>query len=184
MSLPPDPSTTRLLSARDTERLNLRRWDGAHADEFAEMNADPEVMRFLNGGVGLSREESNEVSDHIAAHWEDYGFGLWAAIERSSGEMIGFLGICHPLWHPQHVEAVEVGWRLRRRAWGRGYATEGARASLEAGFGELGLDQILAFVHPQNGRSRAVMRRLGMTFLAAEEHPTRHHAMLVFGVSP
>jgi RimJ/RimL family protein N-acetyltransferase len=178
----PDPATTLRLSARETERLSLRRWDGAHAEAFAEMNADPEVMRYLNGGVGLPRYDSDDVSERIAAHWDDYGFGLWAAIERSSGELIGFLGICHPLWHPGYADAVEVGWRLRRSAWGHGYATEGARAALAAGFGELGLEEILAFVHPHNERSQAVMRRLGMTFLAAEEHPTRAQGILVFGI--
>jgi RimJ/RimL family protein N-acetyltransferase len=164
----------RELGSVQTERLRLERWGHeAHGDGFAAMNAQPEVVRYLGGGPGMTRAESDEMSARIAAHWETYGFGLWAAVERATGDVIGFVGLCHPLWWPEMSDRVEVGWRLRREAWGAGYATEGARAALRAGFGTLGLDEIVSFVDPGNARSLAVTRRLGMRVEREIPHPAR-----------
>ena len=162
------------LASSHTDRLRLEPWSrDAHGDEFAAMNAQPEVMRYLGGGGGMTRAESDATSATIAAHWETYGFGLWAAIERATGTMLGFVGLCHPLWWPAMIERVEVGWRLRREAWGAGYATEGAREALRAGFETLALGEIVSFVDPGNERSLAVTRRLGMTVEADVPHPAR-----------
>jgi RimJ/RimL family protein N-acetyltransferase len=108
-----------------------------------------------------------------------YGFGLWAALRRDTGAMIGFIGLCHPLWFPAMAERVEIGWRLAREAWGAGYATDGAREALRAGFETLALDEIVAFVHPENERSLAVCRRLGMREEAELPHPSRDHSVKV-----
>ena len=103
----------------ETERLRLEPWDRrAHAAGLAEVNGDAEVMQFINGGVGLTRVESQVQSDRIAEHWRTYGFGLWAVIEAAPERMVGFAGICHPGWLPGWERTVEVGWRLRRDAWG------------------------------------------------------------------
>jgi RimJ/RimL family protein N-acetyltransferase len=162
------------LGSAQTTRLRLERWSrDAHGDGLAAMNAQPEVLRYLGGGSGLTRAESDEASMRIAAHWDAYGFGLWAAVERATGEMLGFVGLCHPVWWPAMIERVEVGWRLRREAWGAGYATEGARAALRAGFETLGLAEIVSFVHPGNERSLAVTRRLGMSVEGVTAHPAR-----------
>ena len=123
--------------------------------------------------------ESDELSLRIATHWETYGFGLWAALRRDTAEMIGFIGLCHPLWWPAMLERVEVGWRLRREAWGFGYATEGGRAALSAGFTALALPEIVAFVHPENTRSLAVTRRLGMVEEAELPHPLRDQTVKI-----
>jgi RimJ/RimL family protein N-acetyltransferase len=164
----------RELGSAQTERLRLERWShDAHGEGFAVMNAQPEVLRYLGGGSGMTRAESDAASAHIAAHWDAYGFGLWAAIERATGEMLGFVGLCHPLWWPAMIERVEVGWRLRREAWGAGYATEGARAALRAGFETLGLAEIVSFVDRGNERSLAVTRRLGMSVEGDVPHPSR-----------
>jgi RimJ/RimL family protein N-acetyltransferase len=164
----------RQLGSVQTERLRLERWrHDAHGDGFATMNAQPEVLRYLGGGGGMTRAESDEMSARVAAHWETYGFGLWAAIEGGTGDMLGFVGLSHPVWWPEMRERVEVGWRLRREAWGTGYATEGARAALEEGFGTLGLEEIVSFVDPENERSLAVTRRLGMRVEREVPHPAR-----------
>ncbi len=105
-----------------TERLWLRRWERGHAAGLAPVNADVEVMEFLNGGTPLTRVESGFVSDRVLEHWRTYGFGLWALLEKEGERMVGFAGLCHPLWFPAYAGAVEVGWRLRRDAWGLGYA--------------------------------------------------------------
>lgn len=168
------------LTSADTERLRLERWDHAvHSGPFALLNAQPEVSEFVGGGGPMSRQESDELSLRISSHWEAYGFGLWAALRRDTAEMIGFIGLCHPLWWPEMVDRVEVGWRLRREAWGFGYASEGGRAALSAGCSELGLGEIVAFVHPANERSLAVTRRLGMAEEAELPHPSRDHTVKV-----
>jgi RimJ/RimL family protein N-acetyltransferase len=155
----------------ETDRLWLRRWSSAlHSSALADVNADPRVMRYV-GGAALSSAESAEAAQRYDAHWETYGFGLWAAMEKSSGHVLGFIGLSHPLWNPELSEEVEVGWRLRRSAWGRGLATEGGVAALSAGFGELGLEEIIAIVDPQNVASVAVTRKLGMTEREGRVHP-------------
>jgi RimJ/RimL family protein N-acetyltransferase len=162
------------LGSTQTERLRLERWSHtAHGAGLAAMNAQPEVLEYLGGGSRMTRAESDAASAGITAHWDAYGFGLWAAIERATGEMLGFVGLCHPLWWPAMIERVEVGWRLRREAWGAGYATEGARAALRAGFETLGLEEIVSFVDRGNERSLAVARRLGMSVEADVPHPAR-----------
>ena len=168
------------LKSAETDRLRLERWDHArHARPFAEVNAQREVLEFVGGGDPMTREESDGFSARIAAHWDTYGFGLWAAVRKDTGAMIGFIGLCHPLWWPEMVERVEVGWRLAREAWGAGYATEGGRIALDAGFEELQLPEIVAFVHPGNERSLAVTRRLGMVEEAELPHPSRDHAVKI-----
>lgn len=155
----------------ETERLWLRRWSAAqHSSALADIDSDPRVRRYL-GGSGLSVAESNEGAARYEAHWEQYSFGLWATMEKSSGHFVGTIGLTHPLWNPELSEEVEVGWRLRRSAWGRGLATEGGAAALRAGFEVLGLDEIIAIVDPQNGASLAVTLKLGMTPRESRVHP-------------
>ena len=165
----------------ETERLRLEPWDRrAHAAGLAEVNADAEVMQFINGGVGLTRVESQVQSDRIAEHWRTYGFGLWAVIEAAPERMVGFAGICHPSWLPGWERTVEVGWRLRRDAWGHGYATEAGRAGLAYGFETLGLREIVSLIHPHNLRSAAVARRLGLELRERVPHPQHPHDVCVY----
>lgn len=160
-----------LLPDVETDRLWLRRWSAAqHSSALADINSDPRVMRYL-GGAPLSAAESAEGAARYDAHWDEYGFGLWAAMEKSSGHVLGFIGLQHPQWNPEFSDEVEVGWRLRRSAWGRGLATEGGAAALRSGFEVLGLDEIIAIVDPQNGASLAVTLKLGMSPRESAVHP-------------
>jgi RimJ/RimL family protein N-acetyltransferase len=168
----------------ETERLRLERWRRDHAPGLAVVNADAEVMRFINEGVPLTRVESGMGADRVAEHWHTYGFGLWAVVEKASDRMIGFAGVCHPLWLPGWERTLEVGWRLHRDTWGAGYATEAGRAGLELGFGRLAASEILAFIHPDNVRSAAVARRLGMDLRERIPHPHRPHELDVFVAAP
>ena len=161
------------LAGAETEMLRLERWDhAAHASGLARINADPEVTRYVGGGV-VPRAASDEMSRRLETHWDVYGHGLWAAIVKESGAMIGFVGLSHPLWWPEMIERVEAGWRLARDAWGFGYATEGAREAVRIGCELLGLPEIVSFVHPENTRSLAVCERLGMVEETEVAHPTR-----------
>ena len=167
----------------ETQRLWLQRWRREHAAGLAAVNADAAVMHFLNGGIPLTRAQSTIVSDRVLDHWRTFGFGLWAVVEKASGEMLGFAGICHPLWFPAWAREVEVGWRLRRDAWGKGYATEAGREALRVGFADGGRQQIVAFVHEANHRSAAVAERLGMTRVDRVPHPDRPHELDVYIVT-
>jgi len=143
-----------------TDRLFLREWRDADRAPFAALNADPEVARYLP--TPLDRAASDALVERMVAHWGEHGFGLWAIERTDDGALIGFTGLYRPSFEAHFTPAVEVGWRLAREAWGAGYATEAARASLRFGFETVGLDEIVSFTVPANLRSRRVMERLGM----------------------
>lgn len=128
---------------------------------FAALNADPLVMEYFP--ASLSRQESDGLIEAIESGFERRGFGLWAVEVRATETFIGFTGLSEPSFESHFTPAVEIGWRLARSAWGEGYATEAAKASLAFGFEELDLDQIVSFTSTGNMRSRAVMERIGMT---------------------
>lgn len=144
-----------------TGRLLLRRWRDADRDAFAELNADGEVMEHFP--EPLARDESDSLVDRIEAGFERRGYGFWAVELGPSGEFIGFTGLALAEFEAHFTPAVEVGWRLKRSAWGHGYATEGARAAMTYGFDRVGVREIVALTTRNNMRSRAVMQRLGMS---------------------
>ena len=154
-----------------TSRLRLRRWVDADHEPFAALNADPTVMEYFPDS--LSRQQSDRLIEAIECGFEQRGFGLWAVEVRATGAFIGFTGLSEPSFEAHFTPAVEVGWRLAREAWGEGYATEAARASLTFGFEQIGLEQIVSFTSAENMRSRAVMERIGMTRDKGDdfEHP-------------
>jgi RimJ/RimL family protein N-acetyltransferase len=141
----------------DTPRTRLRGWAETDRDAFAAMNAHPEVMHDLGGP--MSRAQSDAKLDGYLAAFHRYGFCRWV-IEDRDGTFLGYAGVMpshdgHPLG--AHFQ---VGWRLVRDAWGRGYASEAARASLTDAFVRAGLNEILSYTAPDNVRSQAVMARL------------------------
>lgn len=144
----------------DTPRLRMRQWRDADREPFAALNADPAVMEFFAG------VESRESSDASIEAWQSQlaarGWSNWALELRASGEFLGFTGLSVPRRVLPFSPSVEVGWRLARRHWGQGYATEAARAALEVGFARLALPEIVSFTAVGNRRSRAVMERIGL----------------------
>ncbi|QIJ64884.1 GNAT family N-acetyltransferase [Streptomyces sp. JB150] len=149
-----------------TARLLLRSWRDDDLAPWAALNTDPEVRRYLPGVP--SRERTDAGVARFQADLDARGWGFWAVEVRGTGEFIGFTGL-DPVEEGQPFTGVEAGWRLARSAWGHGYATEAARAALAFGFAELGLPEILAVTTHDNLRSRAVMRRLGMTYDPADD---------------
>ncbi|HEV2705378.1 MAG TPA: GNAT family N-acetyltransferase [Pyrinomonadaceae bacterium] len=145
----------------ETERLRLRAFRPTDLDAFARLRADPEVMRYIGTGTPHTREQSLERMQANIARWRTNGFGHWAVVEKSSGELMGWCGLARLDETPE----VEVGYGLARRFWGAGAATEAARASLRFGFEQLGLERIAAVAFPENTASRRVMEKLGMTYL-------------------
>jgi RimJ/RimL family protein N-acetyltransferase len=156
-----------------TERMLLRRWLGSDRRPFAELNADRRVMEHFPSV--LTSDESDMFVDRIEAHFERHGFGLWAVAVPDQIPFIGLVGLAVPSFEARFTPCVEVGWRLAADYWGRGYATEAARAALGFGFGRLALEEILSFTVPENLRSRGVMERLGMTHDPADDfdHPSQ-----------
>lgn len=154
-----------------TDRLVLRRWRDDDRAPFAAMNADPEVMaHFL---APLTTAESDLLVDRIEESFAGLGLGLWAVEVTGGPPFVGFVGLLVPSFSAPFAPAVEVGWRLARSAWGRGYAIEAARASVADGFGRLELDEIVSFTSPRNAASRRVMERLDMQRDPADDfdHP-------------
>ena len=171
-----------------TERLVLRPWRDSDLAPFAALNADPAVMEHFPST--LTADETAALAAGIRADMAERGFGWWAAEVPGVAPFIGFIGLSVPDFGahflPPGQSVVEVGWRLARAHWGRGYATEGARAALAFGFGELGLAEIVSFTATTNSRSQAVMRRIGMTHNPADDfdhpglpagHPLRRHVL-------
>lgn len=144
----------------DTPRLRLRGWREADLAPHAAMNADPEVMRYMPSP--LSRDESDALVRRIEDHFVAHGFGLWAVEETTSGEWVGFVGLAVPSFEAAFTPCVEVGWRIARAHWGRGLASEAARAAVDFGFERAGLPEIVSFTVPANTASRRVMEKIGM----------------------
>jgi RimJ/RimL family protein N-acetyltransferase len=163
-----DPAVPHALP---TERLLLRRWRTSDLAPFAALNADPVVMESFP--KPLTRAESDAMVERIETSFSRDGLGLWAVEVVASGEFAGFVGLWRPGFEAHFTPAVEVGWRLAARHWGRGYATEAARAAVADGFDRLGLDEIVSFTSVDNERSRRVMRAIGMTHDPADDfdHP-------------
>lgn len=155
-----------------TSRLLLRRWIAADREPYAALNADARVMQHFP--AIMTRDESDASADRIEAHFDEHDFGSWAVEIPGITPFAGFVGLVVPKFEAHFTPCVEIGWRLAAPYWGRGYATEGARAALEIGFITLGLNEIVSFTVLANLRSRRVMEKIGMTFDPADEfdHPS------------
>ncbi|HEY7687736.1 MAG TPA: GNAT family N-acetyltransferase [Dongiaceae bacterium] len=155
----------------ETPRLHLRNWTDEDLPAFAAMNADAETMRYFPKPLG--RKSSDALAALIRSNLAKHGWGLWAIEVRTGPKFAGFVGLAIPSFKADFMPAVEIGWRLARDCWGRGYATEGAQAALTFAFGRLNLAEVVSFTVVGNERSRAVMERLGMIRKPAEDfdHP-------------
>jgi len=153
----------------ETPRLVLRDWQETDLEPFARMNADAEVMRYFP--KTLTYEETVRFLDVIRAEFQECGYGLYAVETKEDGAYIGFIGFHRATFVADFTPCTEIGWRLRKEAWGRGYATEGASACLRYGFQSLGLDKVCSFTAEVNTPSRRVMTKLGMRFVKFFDHP-------------
>lgn len=152
----------------ETPRLLLRPWREEDKAPFAALNADPEVMKYFP--ACLDREESDALAARMTGLILREGWGFWAVERKEGGRFIGTVGLNRVEGLP-FAPLVEVGWRLDRPFWGRGYATEAARAAMDFAWQRLGEKELVAFTAVLNEPSQGVMRRLGMTRLGDFEHP-------------
>jgi RimJ/RimL family protein N-acetyltransferase len=174
----------RVIESLRTPRLLLRQWRDDDLAPYAALNADARVMEFFP--KTLTREESDRSAASIRAEMSERGFGLWAVEVPGVTSFAGFVGLFVPTFEAHFTPCVEIGWRIAVEHWGRGYASEGARAALDVAFGELGLDEVVSLTVPGNTRSRRVMERVGLTHNPADDfdhpnleegHPMRRHVL-------
>jgi RimJ/RimL family protein N-acetyltransferase len=165
-----------------TPRLVLRRWRDDDLLPMAEINADPDVMRWIGDGSVLDLEETAEAIERWEEEWDEEGFGLFAVELLASGELAGFAGLSVPHFLPEVLPAVEIGWRLGSQFWGQGYASEAAHATLEFALQDRGLDRVVSIAQAGNDASENVMRKLGMTPERETTHPRYGTPLHVYAI--
>ncbi len=153
----------------ETPRLRLRDWEETDLEPFRRLNADEEVMAYFP--KTLSTEETNAFYKSIVSEFKECGFGLYAVEVKESKAFIGFIGFHRATFEADFTPCIEIGWRLKQEAWGKGYATEGAEACLQYGFNKLGLRDVYSFTADVNAPSKNVMIKLGMSFIKTFDHP-------------
>ena len=144
----------------ETQRLILRQWINSDFAEFFKLNSDPDVMQYFPDI--LSKQESDQLAQRIQTLITTNGWGFWAIEVKDTRQFIGFTGLNKPQYKIPCSPCTEIGWRLSKSSWGKGYATEAAKAALSFAFESLSLSEVYAFTTVKNDRSRAVMERLQM----------------------
>ncbi len=158
----------------ETENLLLRQFTTADLDDLVALDADPQVMRYVTGGRTTPREEMrDDFLPTFLSYYERYpGFGFWAAIEKSTGDFLGWFHFRPAEGAPE--DEPELGYRLRAAAWGKGYATEGSRALIRKGFLELGVRRVVAETMAVHVASRRVMEKAGLRYVRTLHQPWPH----------
>lgn len=152
-----------------SDRLGFRNWTKEDLPEFAKMNADPEVMEHFP--KALTEKESEDFIERLQAHYDKHGYNYFATEILKTGEFIGFVGLAYQNYETAFTPATDIGWRLKRTAWGFGYATEGAKRCVAYAFDELNLDRIISTCTQRNSRSEHVMKKIGMIKKGTFDHP-------------
>ena len=164
-----------------TERLRLRRWAAGDLDELAGLFAQRDVWEYPFGR-GFTRAETERFVEVQMAAWDEDGFGRYLVELRATGELAGYAGLQLGRWFPEIADKTEVGWRFGRQHWGRGLATEAARASLASGAAALDLDVVVAVIEPPNLASIKVAERLHMRYVRATTEPMFAKELLVYEI--
>ena len=167
----------------ETTRLILRRWNSADLAPYSEICADPDVMEWIGDGSIRTEAECAQAIASFERFWQNHGFGLFAVEQRETGNLIGFTGLAIPTFLPEVLPAVEIGWRFGKSAWGKGYATEAAKASLTFGFEEAKIDRIVSIHQIGNEASGRIMQKLGMRFERQTVDLTCNRAVKVYEVT-
>jgi RimJ/RimL family protein N-acetyltransferase len=148
------------MAVLETARLLMRPPEGRDLDAFVEIHEDPEVLQYLSSiGPSEGRIAGWRMIAMLIGHWTLRGYGHWTVIEKSTGEVVGRVG----LWFPEGWPGIELGWIISRSRWDRGYATEAARAAMRFGFEAAGLDHLISMIAADNVRSVRVAEKIGET---------------------
>ncbi|MEZ4843021.1 MAG: GNAT family N-acetyltransferase [Bacteroidia bacterium] len=152
-----------------SERLGFRNWTMDDFGQFAQLNADPDVMRHFP--KPLTNAESENFFKKLLEHFNTHGYNYFAVEILETVEWIGFIGLAYQEYAADFTPATDIGWRLKKSAWGNGFATEGAKKCLEYAFNHLKIDRIIATCTLQNHNSENVMHKIGMTKMGEFNHP-------------
>ena len=152
-----------------SERLGFRAWRKEDVEEFAKLNSDREVMEHFP--EILSKKEVEEFIEKLQSHFATNGYTYYATEILATKEFIGMIGLAFQEYKTNFTPATDIGWRLKRNAWGKGYATEGAKRCLEYAFKELGIKSIISVCTIKNNKSESVMKKIGMTKIGEFNHP-------------
>jgi RimJ/RimL family protein N-acetyltransferase len=153
----------------ETPRLILRQWKETDHEPFVKLNMDNDVMEFFPSV--LTKAETMVQIERLSSHIDRFGYGFFAVERKDNQQFIGFTGLSHPRFESYFTPCVEIGWRLSKANWGRGFATEAAKACLEYGLNDLGIGEIWSFTSVHNVRSEKVMQKIGMIKQGYFEHP-------------
>lgn len=152
-----------------SERLGFRNWTADDLPEFAALNADEAVMEHFP--KALTEQETSDFIDRLRTHFDKKGYNYFATELLETGEFIGFIGLADQDYDIHFNPATDIGWRLKKAAWGKGYATEGAKRCLEFAFNDLKLDRVIATCTLHNSKSENVMQKIGMKSMGEFMHP-------------
>ncbi|MFD1294978.1 GNAT family N-acetyltransferase [Lutibacter holmesii] len=152
-----------------SKRLGFRNWSEKDLIKFSEINADLEVMKYFP--KPLTKKETAEFIDRLIKHYKNNGFNYFATEILDTGELIGFIGLAFQDYKTDFTPAIDIGWRLKRSSWGKGYATEGAKKCLEFAFNKLNLEKVISTCTIQNLKSENVMKKIGMKKVGEFNHP-------------
>jgi RimJ/RimL family protein N-acetyltransferase len=152
-----------------TERLGLRNWQLSDIEPFVEMGKDEAVMQHFP--KLLSEKESKELIERLQLHFITFGYCYFAVDVLETGEFIGFTGLMNQTWESKFTPCVDIGWRLKKSAWGKGYATEAAQACLNSALIKFGIKEVVAFATDTNLPSQNVMKKIDMNFIGTVQHP-------------
>ena len=152
-----------------SERLGFRNWTKNDLPEFAKINADLDVMEHFP--KPLTKEDTSAFIERLNLHYEKYGYNYFAVEILKTEELIGFVGLANQDYASDFTPAIAIGWRLKKSAWGKGYAAEGAKKCLEFAFTNLSLNHVISFFTEKNTKSEKVMQKIGMEKIGIFNHP-------------
>ena len=163
-----------------TDRLILRRWRAGDLAPYANICGDPDVMKFIARGAVIAPKQTGEEIQKMEATWQARGFGTFAVESREAGDLLGSVGFS---WHdflPIVSPCFEIGWRLAKGTWNKGYATEAAQAALDHGFESLGLSQVHCFCQTENLASQRIAAKIGMDPVDRVISPTYQREIIIY----
>lgn len=152
-----------------SDRLGFRSWSKNDLDAFAELNADEAVMEHFP--ETLTKERTKGFIERLQIHYNERGYCYFATEVVGTGEFIGFIGLAYQRYQTTFSPGVDIGWRLKKSAWGNGYATEGAKRCLDYAFNDLKLEKVFSTCTIDNTKSENVMRKIGMKKMGRFKHP-------------
>ena len=153
----------------ETKRLILKTTDSTDLDNLISLRSDPEVMKYIGKGEIQTQDDVKRFLEMAIQYQEKHGFGFCSVFEKESGKFIGQAGLFHLSFYDEQPE-IEVAYRLHKKYWGKGYATELAKALIQWGFQNLPVKRLVALIHPDNLPSRRVLEKAGMTYTGKVKH--------------